>query len=138
MDKDFIQDPCRNPADMVRRWWNTAIIVRACLLGLPLMVATIGGETRSSRPLIDLYRVAWRQGDHSHDQLKVGIHSLGYVAQSTQEAVDDFFPGYARTLTRSRKDRGWHNVTRTGLEVQRGAQGELLVEDPEEIVEKVF
>lgn len=60
--------------------------VRAGILGLPLMVAIIGGQTRSFRPLIDLYREAWRQGDvHSpqqhNQQLKVGIHSLGYVAE---------------------------------------------------------
>jgi alkanesulfonate monooxygenase SsuD/methylene tetrahydromethanopterin reductase-like flavin-dependent oxidoreductase (luciferase family) len=73
--------------------------VRAGMLGLPLMVAIIGGETRSFRPLIDLYREAGRRAGYLPDQLKVGVHSLGYVAESTQEAVDDFFPGYARTFT---------------------------------------
>src|ERR671928_360661 len=56
--------------------------MRAGLLGLPLMVAIIGGETRSFKPLVDLYREAGRQAGHSADQLKVGVHSLGYVAQS--------------------------------------------------------
>src|SRR3954449_2574426 len=70
--------------------------VRAGILGLPLMVAIIGGQTRNFRPLIDLYREAWKQSNHPHqnNQLKVGIHSIGYVAESTKEAVDDFFPGY--------------------------------------------
>src|SRR5439155_10258703 len=67
---------------------------RAGVLGLPLMVAIIGGETHRFRPLIDLYREAGRRAGYSLDQLKVGIHSLGYVAESTQEAIDDFFPGY--------------------------------------------
>jgi alkanesulfonate monooxygenase SsuD/methylene tetrahydromethanopterin reductase-like flavin-dependent oxidoreductase (luciferase family) len=69
--------------------------VRAGLLGLPLMVAIIGGETHRFRPLIDLYKDAGRQAGYSTDQLKVGVHSLGYVAESTKEAVDDFYPGYA-------------------------------------------
>src|SRR5215217_3828066 len=73
--------------------------VRAGVLGLPLMVAIIGGETRHFRPLIDLYREAGRRAGHSPDQLKVGIHSLGYVAETTLEAADDFFPGYARAFT---------------------------------------
>jgi probable LLM family oxidoreductase len=118
--------------------------VRAGRLGLPLMVAIIGGQTRSFRPLIDLYRKTWRQAaGHSPDdfdqnhQLKVGVHSLGYVSQSTQEAVDDFFPGYARTMTRLGKERGWHKVTRTSFEAQRGPEGALLVGNPEEIVEKI-
>src|SRR6476620_6981415 len=65
--------------------------VRAGLLGLPLMVAIIGGETHRFRPLIDLYRQAGRRAGYSSDQLKVGVHSLGYVAESTQEAADDFY-----------------------------------------------
>jgi probable LLM family oxidoreductase len=111
--------------------------VRAGLLGLPLMVAIIGGQTRSFRPLIDLYRGAWRQGGHSPHQLKIGIHSLGYVAESTQEAVEDFFPGYAHTMTEIGKERGWHKVTRTGFDAQRGPEGALLIGDPEEVVEKI-
>src|ERR687893_3056256 len=86
--------------------------IRAGVLGLPLMVAIIGGVTRHFRPLIDLYREAWRRAGHSPDQLKVGIHSLGYVAESTQEAAEDFFPGYARTMSKLGKERGWHKVTR--------------------------
>jgi len=69
--------------------------VRAGLLGLPLMVAIIGGETHRFRPLIDLYKEAGMQAGYSADQLKVGVHSLGYVAESIKEAVDDFYPGYA-------------------------------------------
>lgn len=64
---------------------------RAGLLGLPLMVAIIGGETHSFKPLIDIYREAGKRAGHLSHQLKVGVHSLGYVANSTQEAVDDFF-----------------------------------------------
>jgi probable LLM family oxidoreductase len=90
--------------------------VRAGVLGLPLMVAIIGGETRSFRPLIDLYREAGRRAGHLPDQLKVGIHSLGYVAETTQEAADDFFPGYAHTLTKVGKERGWPQMTRGGFD----------------------
>ena len=116
--------------------------VRAGMLGLPLMVAIIGGQTRSFRPLIDLYREAWKQTEsypfqNNDHQLKVGIHSLGYVADSTQEAVDDFFPGYARSMNRIGKERGWHKITRTAFDAQRGPEGALLVGDPEEIVEKI-
>ncbi len=68
----------------------------------------------------------------------MGIHSLGYVAESTQEAIDDFFPGYAHTMTKLGKERGWHKVTRTGFDAQRGPEGALLVGDPEEIVEKII
>ena len=111
--------------------------VRAGVLGLPLMVAIISGETRQFRPLIDLYREAGRRAGHSPDQLKVGIHSLGYLAETTQEAADDFFPGYARAFTDVGKERGWRQVTRAGFDAQRGPQGALLIGDPDEVVEKI-
>jgi probable LLM family oxidoreductase len=111
--------------------------VRAGMLGLPLMVAIIGGETHRFRPLIDLYREAGMRAGHSPDQLKVGIHSPGYVAETTQEAVDDFFPGYAHTMNKFGKERGWRPITRADLDAQRGPQGALLVGDPDEVVRKI-
>jgi len=111
--------------------------VRAGVLGLPLMVAIIGGETRHFRPLINLYREAGRRAGHSPDQLKVGIHSLGYVAETMQEAADDFFPGYARAFTDVGKERGWPAVTRAGFDAQRGSQGALIIGDPNEVVKKI-
>jgi probable LLM family oxidoreductase len=112
--------------------------VRAGLLGLPLMVAIIGGETRRFKPLVDLYKEAGRQAGHSPNKLKVGVHSLGYVAENTQEAVDDFYSGYAHTMTEIGKERGWPKMTRASFDFQRGTQGALLVGDPDEVVKKVI
>ena len=75
--------------------------VRAGMLGLPLMVAIIGGEPHRFRPLIDRYREAGLRARHSPDQLKVGIHSLGYVADNASKAANEFFPGYVRVFLRS-------------------------------------
>ena len=111
--------------------------VRAGVLGLPLMVAIIGGETHRFRPLIDLYREAGRRAGHTPDQLKVGIHSLGYVAETTQEAADDFFPGYARAFTDVGKERGWRPVTRADFDAQRGPQGALIIGNPDDVVAKI-
>jgi probable LLM family oxidoreductase len=112
--------------------------VRAGVLGLPLMVAIIGGETRRFRPLIDLYREAGQRAGHSPDRLKVGVHSLGYVAATTQEGAVEFVPGYARAVTDLGKERGWPAVTRAGFDAQRGPQGALLIGDADEVVEKII
>src|SRR5881409_978001 len=112
--------------------------VRAGALGLPLMVAIIGGETRRFRPLVDLYREAGRRAGYAPEQLKVGVHSLGYVAPTTQEAADDFFPGYARAIGDVGKERGWRDMTRASFDTQRGPQGALLIGDPDEVVEKIM
>src|SRR6202051_3577571 len=66
---------------------------RAGMLGLPLMVAIIGGEPKRFRPLIDLYREAARRAGHSADKLIVGLHSIGFLGDTTKQAADAFFPG---------------------------------------------
>src|SRR5437899_4414815 len=86
--------------------------IRAGMLGLPLLVAIIGGEPHRFRPLIDRYRQAGLRAGHSPDQLKVGIHSLGYVADSSMTAEDEFFPGYAQSFSEIGKERGWPPMTR--------------------------
>jgi probable LLM family oxidoreductase len=130
--------PLQNPLPMwIGVGGTPESFVRAGLLGLPLMVAIIGGETHKFRPLIDLYREAGRRAGHLPDQLKVGVHSLGYVADTTEEAVDDFFPGYAHTMTEIGKERRWRKMTRESFEAQRVPQGALLVGDPNEVVEKI-
>ncbi len=110
---------------------------RAGALGLPLMVAIIGGETRRFRPLIDLYRETGKRFGHPPDRLKVGVHALGYVAPTTQQARDDFFPGYARAVASVAKERGWPAVTRADFDAQLAPEGALLVGNAEEVVEKI-
>src|SRR6267154_2070746 len=110
---------------------------RAGVLGLPLMVAIIGGEPRRFRPLVDLYREAGRQAGHSPEQLKVGVHALGYVAATTEEAANEFFPGYAAAIASVAKERGWAGATRAGFDAQRGPEGALLIGDPEYVVDKI-
>lgn len=111
--------------------------VRAGALGLPLMVAIIGGETHRFRPLIDLYREAGTKAGHAPDKLKVGLHSLGYVAENTAQAVADYYPGYAETFTRIGRERGWPPVTKYAFDAQNGPLGALLVGGPEEVAEKI-
>ena len=112
--------------------------VRAGTLGLPLMVAIIGGETHRFRPLIDLYRKAGEKAGHSPEKIKVGLHSLGYVAHSSEEAREQFYPGYAKIFTRIGKERGWPAVTRNHFEAQNGPRGAFLVGNPEEVAEKIL
>ena len=112
--------------------------VRAGTLGMPLMVAVIGGETHRFRPLIELYREAGKRAGHSLEVLKVGLHSLGYVAKTSHEAVADYYPGYAETFTHIGKERGWQPVTQARFDAQNGLRGALLVGNPEEVAEKIL
>src|SRR5438034_298197 len=115
-----------------------ASFARAGTLGLPLMVAIIGGEPRRFRPLIDLYREAGRRAGHPLDRLKVGIHALGYVADNDQQAADEFFLGYARSFTKIGKERGWPPITRRQFEALLQPEGALLVGDPRTVADKIL
>ena len=111
---------------------------RAGTLGLPLMVAIIGGETRRFRPLVELYREAGQRAGHSPERLKVGMHSPGYVAATTKEAVDDFYPGWAKVVSDIGRERGWPPMTRRDFEAQIGPEGALMIGGPDEVAEKIL
>jgi probable LLM family oxidoreductase len=115
-----------------------ASFARAGMLGLPLMVAIIGGEPHRFRPLIDLYREVGRQAGHTSEALKVGIHTLGHVADTADAAAEDFFPGYAAAFTKVGKERGWPPVTRNQFEALRRPKGALMVGEPEYVAAKLL
>ena len=111
---------------------------RAGLLGLPLMVAIIGGEHRHFRPLIDLYREAGAHAGHAPEKLRVGIHSLGFLGDTAKSAAEDYFPGYAHSFTEIGKERGWPPTTRAQFDRLIGPRGALLVGDAEGVAEKIL
>ena len=111
---------------------------RAGTLGLPLMVAIIGGEPHRFKPLIDLYRQAGAKAGHAPEKLRVGLHCLGYVADTNAQAADDFFPGYAKAFTEIGRERGWPPVTRAQFDALLGPTGALHVGDAATVVGKIL
>jgi probable LLM family oxidoreductase len=112
--------------------------VRAGSLGLPLMVAIIGGETERFRPLVDLYREAGRNAGFKPEQLKVGLHSPGYVSSSSEQTIADYYPGYAELWTKLGRERGWPPVTQSKFNHLIGPKGVLVVGGPEQVAEKLL
>jgi probable LLM family oxidoreductase len=115
-----------------------ASFVRAGTLGLPLMVAIIGGEPKRFRTLIDLYREAGRRAGHSAERLAVGLHVIGFLGDTTSQAADDFYPGYAHTFTEIGKERGWPPATRGQFDALRGPTGAFLIGDAETVAQKIM
>ena len=131
--------PLQNPLPIwIGVGGTPASFARAGALGLPLMVAIIGGEPKRFRPLIDLYREAGRRAGHSPEKLLVGLHSIGFLGDTTKQAADDFFPGYAHTFTEIGKERGWPPTTRAQFDAVRGPTGALLIGDAETVAEKIL
>ena len=115
-----------------------ASFVRAGTLGLPLMVAIIGGETHRFRPLVDLYRQSGAKAGFTPDQLKVGLHSFGYAANTKEEAIDNFYPGYEKMMNNVGKERGWPPMTKANFESQIGELGAIVIGSPEEVAAKIL
>jgi alkanesulfonate monooxygenase SsuD/methylene tetrahydromethanopterin reductase-like flavin-dependent oxidoreductase (luciferase family) len=102
------------------------------------MVAIIGGEPKRFRPLIDLYREAGRRARHPAEKLIVGLHAIGFLGDTTEQAADDFYPGYAHTFTQIGKERGWPPATRAQFDALRGPTGALLIGDSETVTQKLL
>ena len=115
-----------------------ASFARAGTLGLPLMVAIIGGEFRRFRPLVDLYRQAGERAGHSPDVLRVGVHAFGFVGETNQGAADAFYPGYARMVATIGRERGWAPPSRAQFDAACAPGGPFLVGDPETVTQKAL
>ncbi len=113
-------------------------VVRAGTLGLPLAVAIIGGAPARFGPLVDLYRESARLAGHDPAGLPVGINSHAYVAETSQRAAAEYFPGYANMMTRIGRERGWPAMTREQFDAMRAPDGALIVGSPQEVIEKIL
>ncbi len=131
--------PLQNPLPIwIGVGGTPASFTRAGELGLPLMVAIIGGEPRRFRPLIDLYRDASRRAGHAAERQIVGLHAIGFLGDTTRQAADDFYPGYAHTFTEIGNERGWPPATRAQFDALRGPTGALLIGDAETVAQKIL
>ena len=113
-------------------------VVRAATRGLPMALAIIGGTPERFVPLVELYRQAARAAGHDPTQLPVGINSHTYVAPTSQQAREEFFPAYATMMNRIGAERGWSAMTRAQFEALCSPRGALLVGSPAEVVEKIL
>ena len=113
-------------------------VVRAALLGLPLAIAIIGGQPEHFAPLARLYRDAARRGGHDPTRLPISINSHTYVAETSRQAGDEYYPTYAAMMNRIGRERGWSPMGRNQFEMGRSPRGALVVGSPEEVVEKIL
>ena len=113
-------------------------VVRAATLGLPMALAIIGGMPERFAPLAQLYRDAARQAGHDPAQLPLSINSHGFIGDSSQQAVDDYYPSAVVVMNKIGRERGWASATRQQLEVSRTLRGADFVGTPAEIVEKTL
>jgi probable LLM family oxidoreductase len=113
-------------------------VVRAALLGLPLAIAIIGGLPESFAPLARLYREAAKEAGHDPARLPISVNSHTYVAETSKQAADEYFPTYAAMMNRIGRERGWAPMGRPQFEAGRSPRGALVVGSPEEVAVKIL
>lgn len=114
-----------------------ASFLRAGTLGLPLMLAVIGGQTHKFKPLVDLYRQAGKRAGFKPEELSVGLHSFGFVAKTREEAIETFYPRYAEVIAKAGQERGWAPPSRAQFEAQADEKGAIVIGSPEEVAAKI-
>lgn len=112
--------------------------VRAGMLGLPLVLAIIGGSPIRFAPLVELYKRAAKQAGHDLSKLQVASHSHGFVAEHTETAVEQFFPPTQAAMNVLGRERGWGEYTRATFDEARSLDGALYVGDSKKVAEKII
>jgi alkanesulfonate monooxygenase SsuD/methylene tetrahydromethanopterin reductase-like flavin-dependent oxidoreductase (luciferase family) len=117
---------------------NSESVVRAGLLGLPLVLAIIGGRPVQFAPLVELYKRAAAHAGHDASQLPVASHSHGFIASDNDAAADTFFPSTQRVMNVIGRERGWGHYDRASYDAARSFEGALYVGDPETVAQKII
>lgn len=113
-------------------------VVRAGRLGLPLMIAIIGGSPAQFTPLFNLYRDTYVKHGHDLEKLQVGIHAHAFFGEDDKTLSDQYFPLYAAQMNRIGKSRGWPSYQRTQFDFGKTKNGALFIGEPNEMIDKIL
>jgi probable LLM family oxidoreductase len=131
--------PVQNPLPVwIGSGGNQESVVRAGLLGLPLVLAIIGGSPVQFAPLVELYKKAARHAGHDASLLPVASHSHGFIAETTELAADKFFPSTQQSMNVLGRERGWGPYTRSSFDAARSFEGALYVGDSDTVAQKII
>ncbi|MBE3646094.1 LLM class flavin-dependent oxidoreductase [Paenibacillus polymyxa] len=131
--------PVQNPLPVwIGSGGNQESVVRAGLLGLPLVLAIIGGSPMQFAPLVELYKKAAKHAGHDASLLPVASHSHGFIAETTELAADKFFPSTQQSMNVLGRERGWGPYTRSSFDAARSFEGALYVGDPDTVAKKII
>lgn len=112
--------------------------VRAATLGLPLMLAIIGGMPEQFVPFINLYKDTAKKSGQDKATLKFGINNHVYIGEDTKQAGDEFFPYYAAMMNRVGRERGWPPLSRQQFDLSRSPKGALMVGSVAQVIDKIL
>jgi alkanesulfonate monooxygenase SsuD/methylene tetrahydromethanopterin reductase-like flavin-dependent oxidoreductase (luciferase family) len=109
-------------------------VLRAAHYDLPMILAVIGGDPKRFAPFAELYRRARKE--MGKDELPVGLHSHGYVAETDVQAREELFADYKRMRDKIGGERGWPPMSRADFE-REIEHGSLYAGSPETVARKI-
>ena len=109
-------------------------VVRSVRVGIPMMLAIIGGDPARFLPFANLYREAQQQ--LGTDPMPLGVHSPGHIAETDEQAREELWQHFAANRNRIGRERGWPETTRGEFE-QEIIRGSLYVGSPETVAQKI-
>ncbi|HYG38645.1 MAG TPA: LLM class flavin-dependent oxidoreductase [Cytophagales bacterium] len=113
-------------------------VLRAGRLGLPVIFAIIGGNPAHFKPLFDYYREVYNHFDHDTNTLQVGVHMHAFFGEDSRQTADEYYPVYAAQMNRIGRQRGWPPYQKQQFEMGRAADGNLIIGDANEAIEKIL
>ena len=116
---------------------NPPSAVRAGVLGLPMALAIIGGMPERFAPLVEIHREAARRAGHDPVPA-LGINSHGYIADTSQAALDESYPYVSAMMNKIGRERGWSPMTRAQYDAAATLRGSNFVGSPDQVVEKIL
>jgi probable LLM family oxidoreductase len=115
-----------------------ASAVRAATLGLPLMLAIIGGLPEQFVPFVNLYRSSSEEAGKDLTKLQLGVNNHFYVSENSQQAAGEFYPYYAEMMNRVGRDRGWPPLSQQQFDYSRSPKGALMVGSVQQVIDKIL
>lgn len=113
-------------------------VQRAAQLGLPLMLAIIGGNPANFKPLVSYYKAEYIKHGHNPEQMQIGVHAHTLIGKNGRQIADDLYPYYAAQMSQIGRERGWPPYSREQYEAGRSRHGALIVGSVEETAEKII
>ncbi len=117
---------------------NPGSMVRAGERGLPVALAIIGGSPERFAVLGEIHRRTLEASGYDPAAVQLGVHAHGYIADSEEQAAEEFYPSYAAAMSKIGQERGWPPMTRQQFDAMRGPAGSLVLGTPEQVAEKIL
>ena len=104
-----------------------------------MFYAIIGGNPRYFKKLIQAYREIGSEAGHASQELKVGAHSWGWIAEDGEQAVKDYSIRPSKWWMLSLKTvRTGRNCVMNNIWSKLGQNGAMFVGNPDQVAEKLI